>query len=80
MFAEDHPVEVVLRLMLSYAALGLWRHKKRGSCYRVLGGAIAAVSTEIKDGDTVVVYVDEHDGSLFVRKHSEFHDGRFERI
>jgi hypothetical protein len=63
------------------------RHKKRGTTYRVLHGAVMQ-STHWHDhhfkvpadGRTVVVYQSESDGSVWVRPASEFEDGRFENI
>jgi len=57
-----------------------WRHKKRGTTYSIVTGAIAQCATgPIVDGDIVTVYVGD-DGRAFVRKTTEFLDGRFEEI
>lgn len=63
------------------------RHKKRGSTYEVLHGALMQSThwhdTYYKvpaDGRSVVVYRSESDGSVWVRPASEFEDGRFEDI
>lgn len=57
-----------------------WRHKVRGSSYAEIGRAHAQSAIPIREGDTVVVYVADADGSMHVRKDAEFDDGRFERI
>lgn len=63
------------------------RHKKRGTTYRVLHGAVMqsshwhdALFRGPSDGRTVVVYQSESDGSVWVRPATEFEDGRFENI
>jgi hypothetical protein len=58
-----------------------WRHKKRGSAYNVLTATAAAQCSTgpINEGDHVTVYQAD-DGNWYVRKTSEFQDGRFERI
>lgn len=63
------------------------RHKKRGTTYRVLHGAVMQSThwrdTHYKvpaDGRTVVVYQSEDDGSVWVRPSEEFEDGRFEEL
>lgn len=57
-----------------------WRHKVRGSSYAEIGRAHAQSAIPIREGDTVVVYVADVDGTMHVRKDSEFDDGRFEQI
>lgn len=58
-----------------------WRHRKRGTTYRLLcESAMVQTSTPLKDYDSVAVYVDEKTENYCVRPTSEFRDGRFERI
>lgn len=55
------------------------RHVKRGSAYRFIGAAKLQSSIPLSDMDAMVVYQAE-DGTLWVRPHIEFFDGRFEPI
>ncbi|MFW6002276.1 MAG: hypothetical protein ACOCQD_02965 [archaeon] len=55
------------------------RHKKRGTNYLVIGEAEVQSSKPIKEGDKVVIYVDNN-GKKWARPSSEFYDGRFDII
>lgn len=58
-----------------------WLHPRRGTSYYVLlGGIRFNMSTSIRDGDEVVLYVDTETGKPSVRKASEFLDGRFQLL
>jgi hypothetical protein len=60
----------------------LWRHKKRGSVYRVIDGSAQVQAPEdsgLTDYEVVVVYQSKA-GETWVRRHSEFLDGRFEKL
>ena len=59
-----------------------YRHKKRGTTYEVLGKAEvqAPEDAPLIEGEIVVVYRCGQTGELWVRRPSEFHDGRFEQI
>ena len=60
----------------------LWRHKKRGSVYRVIDGSAQVQAPEdsgLTDYEVVVVY-QSNAGETWVRRHSEFLDGRFEKL
>jgi hypothetical protein len=57
-----------------------YRHKKRGSTYRVIGEAQLQTSFALGDGDWMIVYQGEMDGLLWTRPKFEFDDGRFERL
>jgi hypothetical protein len=56
------------------------RHIKRQSTYSILGEAEVQSSRPIHEGDSVVVYQADTDGSLWVRPPVEFNDGRFEPV
>ncbi len=60
----------------------LWRHKKRGTTYRILGiGRIQCPPGEpLEDDEMPLVYQDIESGALGIRRSPEFHDGRFERM
>jgi hypothetical protein len=58
----------------------MWQHKKRGEICKIVGNATVQVSTEpLTDYDEVVVYRSE-DGLLWVRRKTEFYDGRFKFV
>ena len=57
----------------------LYRHKKRGSTYRILHEAVLQLEG-LYDMAPVVVYQDIANGSVWVRLRKEFFDGRFEEI
>ena len=56
-----------------------WRHKKRGTTYRVLHeGTMSSAKVSVVDDEPMVVYQAESDGRIWVRPTAEFYDGRFE--
>ncbi len=58
-----------------------YRHRIRGTTYRVLFEAAKAQSSIVVLEDmTMVVYQSEADGQVWVRPAIEFFDGRFEEI
>lgn len=61
---------------------GGWRHKKRGTTYDIIGSATvqASLPPPLYDGAEVLIYRCREDGLLWVRRPTEFHDGRFEKI
>lgn len=61
-------------------AIRRWRHLKRASTYAEIGRATSQSAIPIVEGETVVVYVADVDGSMHVRKDTEFEDGRFQEI
>lgn len=60
----------------------IWRHKKRGTTYTIIGRGKLQSSdpTGLGDNQPMVVYRSEADGSIWVRPTDEFEDGRFERV
>jgi hypothetical protein len=59
---------------------GLWRHKKRGSIYRIIGRGHMQINVPEVDMVEVVIYQSVTDESIWVRPVSEFEDGRFESL
>lgn len=60
--------------------LAMFRHIKRGSVYSKIGDAqVQASDAPLTDYEVVVVYRGV-DGQLWVRRKSEFYDGRFEEL
>lgn len=58
-----------------------WRHKIRGTTYRIIYEAAKAQSSIVALEDmTMVVYQGEADGLVWVRPAVEFFDGRFEKV
>ena len=61
-----------------------WRHKKRGTVYRVLhdNAPMQEEQTEGRrfDDEPMVVYQDVASGAVYVRPVVEFYDGRFEQL
>jgi len=56
----------------------VWRHKKRGSTYDVIGEAKIQADEPLTDYEVAVVYRCRETGDLWIRRKSEFYDGRFE--
>jgi hypothetical protein len=56
-----------------------WRHKKRGTTYSIVGDVRVQCETPLQDDEMVLLYQSTHDDSYGCRRHSEFHDGRFEK-
>jgi hypothetical protein len=56
-----------------------FRHRKRGTSYKVFGRAIVQTGKPLSDDQEVIVYVGS-DGQIWVRPVDEFYDGRFEKI
>lgn len=60
-----------------------WRHKKRGSIYKVLTHDAKIQNKEMEylyPDKQWTVYENLSDGSVYVRMTSEFLDGRFEKV
>ena len=58
---------------------GIWRHKKRGTRYEIIGKGMIQVDGPL-DEATGIVYRDIESGKIFHRlPESEFYDGRFEK-
>lgn len=64
----------------------IWRHKKRGTTYRVLtyvASLQCASAQEVEamfEDDSFVVYQNTETGAIYVRPYPEFTDGRFEPV
>lgn len=64
----------------------IWRHKKRGTKYRVLTYVASLQCAEAPefeamfDDDHFVVYQSIDTGAIYVRPEPEFMDGRFEIV
>jgi len=59
----------------------LYRHKKRGTCYRTADYNVRVqCETPLQDGEMVLLYYNIEDGTYSVRSADEFHDGRFELV
>jgi hypothetical protein len=56
------------------------KHIKRGTTYDVIGEGRIQAEKPLADYDRVVVYRCHDDGRLWIRRYSEFIDGRFEII
>lgn len=65
-----------------HGALGsVWKHKKRGTSYRIQDYKVRAqCETPLQDGEYVMLYYNIEDGTYSVRRAAEFHDGRFEKV
>lgn len=59
---------------------GGWRHKKRGTTYRIEEPITIQCDTPIQDGEELCAYRATHDGKLWGRRLVEFLDGRFEPL
>jgi hypothetical protein len=59
----------------------VYKHRKRGTEYSVLGEGMLQVENDekLEDYSSVVIYKGD-DGQLWVRSRDKFHDGRFEKI
>lgn len=58
----------------------IYRHKKRGTLYRLEEPATLQSSHPALDMTSLVVYRALSDGTLWVRPKDEFYDGRFEEV
>lgn len=58
----------------------VFKHKKRGTTYTIVGTAEVQAEEPLTDYEVVVVYRCTEDGKLWVRRTSEFYDGRFEEV
>lgn len=59
----------------------VYRHKKRGTKYIINSDDVRVqCETPLQDGEKVLLYHDIVTGKYSVRRASEFHDGRFEKV
>lgn len=58
----------------------IWRHKKRGSTYDIIGHSELQTDQPAQEGDVLVAYRCRETGRLWTRPFQEFYDGRFERL
>lgn len=56
-----------------------WRHRERGTVYRIVGEARIQCppGAPLQDNETALLYRDTSSGKYAVRRPAEFHDGRF---
>lgn len=59
----------------------VYKHRKRGTEYSVIGEGMIQVDpdSKIEDYTSVVIYKGD-DGQIWVRERDKFHDGRFQKI
>lgn len=57
-----------------------YRHLARGSLYDLVGTAEVQAHEPLPEGEVVQVYRNAQTGHLYVRRKSEFFDGRFEKV
>jgi len=57
-----------------------WRHRKRGTTYRISEPVTIQCETPIQDGEQLIGYRADVDGTLWARRPAEFYDGRFEAL
>ncbi|QIG76613.1 hypothetical protein EVC27_088 [Rhizobium phage RHph_I1_6] len=57
-----------------------YRHKVRGTTYKILHLGTLQVSDNDLDMTDVIIYQCQEDGTVWVRPESEFVDGRFEKV
>ena len=60
--------------------MSVWRHKKSQRLYLAIlsKGIVACSGDSLRDGDEVTIYRDPDTMQYFVRRTTEFNDGRFE--
>ncbi|BBB99420.1 hypothetical protein [Bradyrhizobium elkanii] len=73
--------DIIAKTATKREAPAWWRHKKRGGRYKLVGTAQvqAPEDAPLTDYEVVQVYVDDK-GEMWIRRRSEFFDGRFEPI
>ena len=81
MSIAQHPLlREVLKVFAGDALLRRWLHKVRRSTYIELGRGRIQTTKPLNDGDAVVLYQSEDNGTLWARRLEDFDDGRYEQI
>jgi hypothetical protein len=67
-------------MIMGENTMQLFRHRKRGSVYTMVGSAKLQTDTPLSDMAEVIIYRHVETGQLWARPPSEFYDGRFDPL